>query len=131
MGSSRWFLDQNQFFLFFKIHYAPRGTTHNLTFLTTQNRPTLMSGDVDRLFLTFLQHFLCSLFYVSTYLLFLLFLTFLNTCSSPDGSLLSSLTCISPVVLTFLPDLYKSCCPYFPPWLVLVLLALTFKHGLH
>ena len=29
-------------FLIFKIHFAPRGTTHNLTFLNTQNRPTLL-----------------------------------------------------------------------------------------
>ena len=29
-------------FLFFEIHFAPRGTTHNLTFLNTQNRPTLI-----------------------------------------------------------------------------------------
>ena len=42
MGSSRWFLNQNNFFYIFFIHYAPRGTTHNLNFLNTQNRPTLL-----------------------------------------------------------------------------------------
>ena len=41
MGSSRWFLDQN-IFTFFKILFAPRVTTHNLTFLNTQNRPPLL-----------------------------------------------------------------------------------------
>ena len=34
-------------FYFFKIHFAPRGTTHNLTFLYTQNRPTLLTKDVS------------------------------------------------------------------------------------
>ena len=29
-------------FLNFFIHFAPRGTTHNLTFLNTQNLPTLL-----------------------------------------------------------------------------------------
>ena len=41
MGSSRLFLDQNHFFNFL-IHFAPRGATRNLTFLNTQNWPTLL-----------------------------------------------------------------------------------------
>ena len=41
MGCFHWFLDQNILFLFFKIPFAPRGTTSNMTFLNTQNRPTL------------------------------------------------------------------------------------------
>ena len=43
MVSSRWFLDQHIFNFIFKIHFAPRGTTSNMTFLNTQNRPTLLS----------------------------------------------------------------------------------------
>ena len=42
MGSSHWYLDQKYFLNYF-IHFAPRGTTHNLTFLNTQNQPTLLS----------------------------------------------------------------------------------------
>ena len=42
MGGSRWFLDQNHIFIFF-YSFAPMGTTHNFTFLNTQNQPTLLS----------------------------------------------------------------------------------------
>ena len=39
LGSSHWFLDQNNFLILF-LHFAPRGTTNNLLLLNTQNRPT-------------------------------------------------------------------------------------------
>ena len=42
MGTSHWFLDQNNFFLFFLLYFTPRGTTNNLPLLNTQNRPTLV-----------------------------------------------------------------------------------------
>ena len=44
MGTSHWFLDQNNFFVFFLLYFTPRGTTNNLPLLNTQNRPTLVYG---------------------------------------------------------------------------------------
>ena len=39
MGTSHWFLDQHFFKYFF--YFTRKGTTNNLPFLNTQNRPTL------------------------------------------------------------------------------------------
>ena len=40
----------NQMREFPALHFAPRGTKHNLTFLNTQNRPTLVQMEVNLLF---------------------------------------------------------------------------------
>ena len=39
MGTSHWFLDQNNFFISY-LHFTPRGTITNLPLLNTQNRST-------------------------------------------------------------------------------------------